>query len=266
MHIEGLEEFIIADTETTGCNPMIDRITEIAFYHIKNGCLIKSWSSLINPQQSIPPYVQQLTGISNLLVRGAPSFTDIAHNLFHDFQGKILVAHNAKFDYGFLKNEFKRCGFSYRAKTLCTVKLSRLLFPEENKHSLDAIIHRTAIKVNARHRAMADTEALFMFLKFITENLSSEKLGIAIKEILAINSLPTHITKKCLNAIPKSAGVYRFYNEDGALLYIGKSISLRDRVLSHFASHHTSNKEMQLAQQVHHIDWIETAGELGALN
>lgn len=258
-------EYIFIDTETTGCRPTIDRIIDIGFYHLKDGEIINVWQQLINPEIAIPVNIQRLTGIDNGMVENAPLFADIANELVSQIKGKIFVAHNARFDYAFIRNEFKRVGISFQAKTLCTVKLSRKLFPQEPRHNLDAIATRFNLNVTTRHRALADADLLVQFFKELPNHIPHDHFTEILNKALKEHVLPDGIAKEIITNLPETAGVYRFYGENGALLYIGKSTCIRDRVLSHFSSDHLSNKEMQLSQQVKSIDHINTAGELGAL-
>ncbi len=258
-------EYIFIDTETTGCRPTIDRIIDIGFYHVIDGEIVNVWQQLINPEIAIPVNIQRLTGIDNEMVENAPLFAEIASELVSMIKGKIFVAHNARFDYAFIRNELKRVGISFQAKTLCTVKLSRKLFPQEHRHNLDAIASRYNLNITTRHRALADADLLVQFFKLLPNYVSNERLNEIINKSLKEHTLPDGIAKELIEKLPETAGVYRFYGENGALLYVGKSTCIRDRVLSHFSSDHISNKEMQLSQQVKSIDYINTAGELGAL-
>jgi DNA polymerase-3 subunit epsilon len=150
------------DLETTGTIATRDRITEIAIVTF-DGERTERWSQLLNPEAAIPPFVEQLTGISNAMVADQPVFADIAEEVLQRLQGHIFVAHNARFDYGFLKNEFKRLGLTFRATVLCTLKLSRQLFPQFAKHNLDCLIERHQISVGDRHRALTDADAIYQF-------------------------------------------------------------------------------------------------------
>ena len=153
------QTIVFVDLETTGGSTTADRITEVGIVEMgPEG--VSEWSSLVNPQMSIPPFIERLTGISNAMVQDAPTFAEIAPELIQRLSGKLFVAHNARFDYGFLKNEFKRLNLPFRADVLCTVKLSRRLFPQEYKHNLDAIISRHALVAESRHRALADARQL----------------------------------------------------------------------------------------------------------
>ena len=258
-------EYIFIDTETTGCRPTIDRVIDIGFYHVIDDEIVHVWQQLINPEMPIPVNIQRLTGIDNDMVADAPLFADIATDLASMIKGKIFVAHNARFDYAFIRNELKRVGISFQAKTLCTVKLSRKLFPHEPRHNLDAIAARYNLNVTARHRALADADLLVQFFKKLPGLVAPDLLQQTLNKSLKEQTLPDGIAKEVIDELPETAGVYRFYGENGSLLYIGKSTCIRDRVLSHFSSDHLSNKEMQLSRQVKSIDHIKTAGELGAL-
>jgi DNA polymerase-3 subunit epsilon len=258
-------EYVFIDTETTGCRPITDRIIEVGLFHVIDGIIQSSWSQLINPQTYIPSSIQTLTGITNEMVAKAPPFADIAYELAELLHGKIFVAHNARFDYAFIKNEFKRCEINLQFKTLCTVKLSRLLFPKAHGHSLDAICNRFGLTTTNRHRALGDAELLVKFYSLLEQQFPHASLQELIHKTIKQPALPSAFTSLDIETIPLTAGVYYFYSEDNTLLYVGKSIKLRERILSHFAQDHASNKEMQLSQQARKINWTTTAGELGAL-
>ncbi|MGI4985539.1 MAG: 3'-5' exonuclease [Janthinobacterium lividum] len=153
---------VFVDLETTGSDPGKDRITEIGLVEVGPGGL-REWTMMVDPGQPIPPFIEQLTGISDAMVRGQPSFASLAPALAAQLEGKLFIAHNASFDYGFLKSEFKRAGLRFRADVLCTVRLSRTLFPTARKHGLDALIERFALVPRGRHRALADADLLWQF-------------------------------------------------------------------------------------------------------
>lgn len=259
------ENLIFIDLETTGANNLRDRITEVGLCEVQNGKLIRQWSSLINPETSIPPFIEQLTGITADMVADAPRFSEIARDLKDKLSGKVLVAHNVRFDYGFLKSEFRREEIDFNEKTLCTVKLSRNLYPEHKRHNLDEIISRHGLRVKNRHRALGDAQLIHKFFEKIIDEHPAEVLAQAIQAQLKQPSLPPHLPGEDIESLPSTPGVYLVYGENGSVLYVGKSIDIRSRVLSHFSGDHRNRKGMKLSQQVRHIDSIETAGELGAL-
>jgi len=256
--------FAFVDIETTGSNFERDRITEIGIKTLINDEVI-IWESLINPQTFIPQNIQKLTGISPQMVSDQPVFDEIGLQLKQELDGKIFVAHNARFDYGFIKASFKRMGIDFRPKVLCTVKLSRLLFPAQQRHNLDTIIAAHQLTVSARHRALGDADLLLQFWRVCEKLLGKERLLAAVDELTGSASLPPNINQALIDSIPDTPGCYIFYGENKAPLYIGKSISMRSRVMGHFNSALSVRKEMKLALQVHDIEWIETGGELSAL-
>ena len=252
------------DLETTGANATVDRITEIGVILVDEDG-VRQWSRLIYPQIRISAFIEQLTGISNAMVSDAPCFEAVAEELSTLLQGYLFIAHNARFDYGFLKNEFKRSGIIFRPTVLCTVKLSRALFPAYKHHNLDSLIERYDLIVTGRHRALADARLIYQFWQRIHLIHDAAVIADTVKKLIGRSSLPSHIDRALVDDLPDSPGVYLFYGENDLPLYIGKSTNIRQRVLSHFSADHSHSKEMSLSQQLRRIDWIETAGELGAL-
>jgi len=255
---------VFVDLETTGGTATADRITEIGLVEVgPNG--VQEWSSLVNPECRIPSFIENLTGISNAMVASAPLFADLAQALHQRLSGRLFVAHNARFDYGFLKNEFKRVGIDFRAEVVCTVRLSRKLYPQYSKHNLDALIERHHLHTDSRHRALGDARLIWQFWQQVQASHGHEVLDQALASLTSRPSIPPHLDASALDNIPEGHGVYLFYGENDLPLYIGKSKTLRKRVLSHFSADHRSAKEMSLSQQVRRIEWEETQGEIGAL-
>ncbi len=260
-----MRSLAFVNLETTGATASADRITEIGIIEVDEDGAVREWQQLVNPGTRIPPFIEQLTGISNEMVAAAPPFAAVAEETLRRLAGRLFIAHNARFDYGFLKNEFKRLGVTFRAPVLCTVKLSRTLFPEYKRHNLDSLIERHGLAADARHRALADAQLIRQFWQKIHVDRSSDEIEAALKAQNARPSLPPHLDPEILDELPDTPGVYLFYADNNLPLYVGKAKDIRKRVLSHFAADHSSAKEMALAQQVRRIDWIETAGEIGAL-
>ena len=253
------------DLETTGATPLRDRITEIALVRFENGVEVARWQTLVNPEQPIPPFIQQLTTINNDMVANAPLFADVADKLMTFLEGSVLAAHNVRFDHGFLKTEFKRIGINLRQKVLCTVKLSRLLYPQHKSHGLDAIMQRHHLTTIARHRAMGDVEVMLAFLESAKLELGEAPILRAAAQLMSQPTLPSHLDATLLDDMPETPGVYLFYGENDLPLYIGKSVNIRARVLAHFNSDHASSKEIRIAQEIKHIEWVTTAGDFSAL-
>lgn len=260
-----LPNYVLIDLETTGATPLRDRITEIALIHYKDGIEVDRWQTLVNPKVNIPDFIQSLTGITNEMVQDAPTFDEIAEKLLSYLNGAVMCAHNARFDHGFIKAEFKRISISLKQKVLCTVKLSRKLFPQYKSHGLSAILERYNFKCSQRHRAMGDTEVLSQLIEHSVKELGLEVVEAAVAQLLKKPAIPSGLDEYLMDDIPESSGVYLFYGENNLPLYIGKSINLRSRIMAHFSGDHSSNKEMRISQEIKHIEWIETAGEFGAL-
>lgn len=255
----------IVDVETTGQSSVYGRVIEIAVIRVENGKIVKKFESLVNPERYISPMIQGLTGITNEDVAGAPVFSRIAKQVQKLLDGAVFVAHNARFDYGFIKNEFALLGSPFSARCLCTVKLSRKLYPQHHHHDLSSLIERHSISCDTRHRAMGDAEAVLEFLRIVSAEKDAADLAEAISLILKTRSLPTNLDREAFDALPEMPGVYLFYGSAGELLYVGKSVNIRDRVRSHFSSDTTSAKEGELCRQIHRIEHRQTSGELGAL-
>ena len=263
------------DLETTGTSATGDRVTEVAIVRVVEGELVEEWSTLVDPERSIPPDIQILTGITNEMVKGAPTFSDIRHEVLGRLEGHLFVAHNARFDSGFLKNEFARLETAFTAEVLCTVRLSRRLYPEAVGHGLDALINRhglvdplDAVDPSARtgrHSALGDARALWRFAQVIGREKPEEEIVAAVRRILKIPSLPPQLPADALEGVPDCAGVYRFFGVNDLPLYIGKSVNLRERVRSHFSSDYRNSNDHRLSAEIRRLDWTETAGELGAL-
>ncbi|HRO37712.1 exonuclease domain-containing protein [Thauera sp.] len=297
------------DIETTGGPAQRESITEVGIVQVDEDG-VREWSTLVRPESRIPDHIQRLTGIDDDMVAYAPRFADIADEVFDRLDGRLFVAHNARFDHGHLRAAFRRAGLDMRPQVLCTVKLSRRLFPDHRRHGLDHLIERHGLVVADRHRALGDAQLLWQFWQKLHERFPPGHIEAMVRELVGHPSLPPHLNPEQIADLPDAPGVYLFYGErggdpvpagrsDGAdgrvrvapgagttspspgrartdasargapppdlPLYIGKSTRLRSRVLSHFAADHTSDRELSLSQQVRHIEWIETAGEIGAL-
>ena len=258
------------DLETTGGSPVADRITEVGIIEVDFDhphAAPREWASLVNPQQPIPPFIQTLTGITDAMVAGAPRFEDLVDDILARLDGRLFVAHNARFDHGFLKNAFRRHGY--------TVRLSRRLYPGYARHNLDTLIERHRLVVEDRHRALGDARLLWQLWQKIHATLPPEQITRAIDQVTARQAGPRHLDPDVLDTLPKSAGVYLFHGggdpqaAEPRPLYIGKARNLRQRVMAHFSGDHLSEREIEISQQMTSIDFIETGGgtqdDLGAL-
>jgi DNA polymerase III subunit epsilon len=253
------------DVETTGVNALYGRIIEIGLLKVTDGKLVKEYRTLLNPRMYLDPFIESMTGIHPDDLEKAPYFEDIADELSYLLEDSIFVAHNARFDYGFIRSEFKRMGRKYRSPHMCTVKLARLLYPNQKKYNLDSIIEKFNLECKNRHRAFDDAKVLYEFYNIAQKEIKEELFEQAVNIVLKKPALPSSLPSDLVDNLPESPGVYIFYGEDGVVLYIGKSVNIRDRVLSHFSNDHLSSTDMKISQQIKSIETIETAGELGAL-
>lgn len=252
------------DIETTGADFTRDRIIEISVLRMENGRLKKKFTTLINPEIPLSPFITQITGIQPKDLEKSPSFFDIHEELLDTLDDCIFVAHNVMFDYSFIKTEFNRLGKKFNSKTLCTVKLSRHLFPNEFRHNLDSIIERFGFECLHRHRAYDDAKVIFDFYKHLKKNISSQTFNQALETISKRSSLPPILGESNLELLPETPGVYIFYSNSELPLYIGKSQNIKSRVLSHFQPGSPSLKKLQPLSMVKDIKYFETSSDLGA--
>ena len=256
---------VCVDVETDGANYKRGHVIEIAAIRIEGGKVVDEFTTLLNPEISLPPFITNLTGITTEDLYGQPQFDDIAERLLEIMGGAIFVAHNVRFDYSFIKEEFRRVGISFSPQMLCTVRLSRALFPENKGHKLSDLIARHNFTYDARHRAYDDAHVLYQFLGLVKSAFPADVFEDATARQLALPSLPKHLSETDIKALPHTSGVYIFEDEAGAPLYIGKSIDIRKRVMSHFTRDTAEYKEFKMAQNVRRITHEVTSGELSAL-
>lgn len=257
------------DVETTGCNSGVDRVIDIAVVGARGGELEFEWQSLVNPGVPVSGMITALTGIDAAMLEEAPTFAQIAAELRAKLAGRVFVAHSVRFDYGFVRREFSRCGVTWSSPALCTVRLSRALYPEIERHNLDALIGHHGIEVANRHRALPDARVLLELWRRARSEFAGEDLLQAIALAAPRVELPAFLPADLADELPEGPGVYRFFGhaEDGGeeLIYVGKANNLRERVLSYFMAGPRATRESRIAAQVRRVEWTETAGELGAL-
>ena len=255
------QRYAIVDIETTGGLVKRDKITEIAIVLHDGEKVIEQYQTLINPERSIPSFITGLTGITDEMVADAPLFCEVAKEIVLKTEGAVFVAHNARFDYGFLREEFARLGYAYTRKQLCTVRLSKKMLPQLKSHSLDSLIRHFSLDVDKRHRALDDALATAEVFRRITDmghghQEMSDIINMGIKEA----RLPTTISLDFIHQLPEAPGVYYFHDAEGKVIYVGKSIHIKKRVIQHFAE--ISNKSNKMQQRVHDITFTLTGSEL----
>lgn len=253
------------DVETTGMSPQYDRVIEVGIIRVEDAHVVAEYNKLLNPERYIHPMIQTLTGISPEEIEHAPTFAEEKDEIYELLKDSVFVAHNARFDYAFLKSEFSRFEMPFTARQLCTARLSRLLFPRFRHHGLSALIERFGFSCEHRHRAYDDAQVLLQFYRRIISEVEPKKLLETFNKVLRRPALPSLLNQEILDSLPESPGVYQFYDRDKVLLYVGKAVDVRSRVLSHFTQDYLSVKELSLSRQVADIKVTPTAGELGAL-
>lgn len=256
---------VFVDIETNGGNGDRGRITEIAVIRVEDGQVVDEFTSLVNPGSPIPHWITRLTGITNNDLIHAPYFDDIAQDLWRIMNGAIFVAHNVRFDYSFIKRQLEANGYKFRPKLFCTVRMSRAMYPEHRGHSLEKIIARHNIAVNGRHRAYDDAKAIYDFTRLAISEKGIDLFNVSMATQFKTKTLPPNMSEESFANIPQTPGVYIFEDENGLPLYVGKSVNLRQRVMSHFANDTRIAKEMKLSQGSHNVSFIQTETEIEAL-
>lgn len=252
------------DIETTGGSARTDKITEIGIVIHDGQQIIETYESLINPQVYIPIPIVQLTGITQEMVSTAPLFHELARKIVEITEGAIFVAHNVRFDYGFLRQEFARLGYTYTRKQLCTVRMSRKAFPGLASYSLENLIRHFDIKTEHRHRALADALATTDILeRILAQESNQDQLSLMINMGIKESKLPNGISLDRIHDLPEACGVYYFYNANKEVVYVGKSINIKKRIADHFADQ--TDKGRRLQRHVADISFELTGSELIAL-
>ncbi|MFZ9589403.1 MAG: exonuclease domain-containing protein [Chitinophagaceae bacterium] len=254
--------YAIVDIETTGGNAGSGSITEIAILISDGKSILDSYTTLVNPLQPIPLFIEKLTGISDEMVSDAPTFSEIAKDIHELLQDKIFVAHNVNFDYSFIAHQLNQQGYRFNARKLCTVRLSRKIFEDLPSYSLGNLCRSLDIHVKNRHRAMGDAAATSELFHRIFE----VDRGLIIKSMLKKGSgdeyLPIHLSSEDLEQMPDRPGIYYFHDAKGKIIYVGKAKRLRKRVISHFSNNDVSKRKQDLMRMVHKISFKECGNEL----
>jgi len=254
--------YAILDIETTGGKYNEEGITEIAIYKFDGSKVVDQFISLVNPEQPIQPFVVGLTGINNEMLKNAPKFYEVAKRIVEITTGCIIVAHNSKFDHRILRLEFRRLGFDFERKTLCTVELSKKLIPGQASYSLGKLVKSLGIPLSDRHRANGDAQATVKLFKMLmAKDLEKEILKASVR-----NEPSKQIDTKLIQIIdelPSITGVYYLHNGEGEIIYIGKSKNIRKRINQHFTNDYHKSKEVQ--KEVASVSFEATGNELIAL-
>ncbi len=257
--------YAIVDIETTGGYAANHRITEIAIFHHDGIQITETFHTLINPGRDIPYYITGLTGISTEMVLSAPTFEEVAEEIFNFLDGKVFVAHNAHFDYSFLKREFELTGINWQAKKLCTVRLSRKIIPGLRSYSLGTLSESLGIEIINRHRANGDAHATVKIFDQLLRRDRDNYIAKALKKNSGETILPPNLPKEEFDRLPALPGVYYFHNARGQVIYVGKAINIKKRIAGHFTGEAREWSRSKIRNEIHHISYELTGNELIAL-
>lgn len=257
-------DYAIVDIETTGSYAGANGITEIAILIHNGKHVIEKFQSLVKPSSPIPYHIQILTGISNDMVSDAPTFNAIASKVFNLLNNRVFVAHNVNFDYSFIFKELNLAGYQWKSPKLCTVRLARKIIPNMASYSLGKLCQNLNIPNHARHRAMGDAEATAILFERL---IRGDKDNIIVSSLQKTKEhrLPTQINEEDFLRLPESVGIYIFKDKAGKIIYVGKAINIKKRVLSHFTGNNSSLKRQAFLKEIQAIDFEESGTELMAL-
>ena len=257
-------QFAIVDIETTGGYASASQITEVAIFIYDGEQVIQEYCTLVNPEQPIPFHIQALTGITDEMVKDAPVFSDVAEEIYNLLSDRIFVAHNVHFDYSFIQSSLKNSGYDWKASRLCTVRLSKKVFPNLNSYSLGRLCQTLEIRIQDRHRARGDAEATVTLFQKIQQADHEQIISNSIKHKAKEQRIPTHIPADLIHNLPSSTGIYLFKNSSGKIIYVGKANNIKKRVISHFTGNNTGQRRQSFINEICQIEFQETGTELMA--
>lgn len=255
--------YAIIDVETTGGSPLQDRVIEIAVFVYDGTKITDSFCTLLNPKRPIDPYVTRLTGITQEMVQQAPLFEEVHEKLLELTHENIFVAHNVKFDFGMMRQEFKRLGIDFNRRQLDTVNLARRVIPGFNSYSLGNICDSLGIEITDRHRAKGDAEATVRLLEVILQRPSSTKyIEIELNHGIDMDLLPPYLSKAEIEKLPEDAGVFYYKDEVGKVLYLEGAKNIRRKVITEFSNPADGPEQKRMFELMRTIDYELTGNEL----
>ncbi|MFH6604178.1 exonuclease domain-containing protein [Maribacter algicola] len=254
--------YSILDIETTGGKYNEEGITEIAIHRFDGHKVIDRFISLVNPEREIQPFVVNLTGINNKMLRTAPKFHEVAKRIVEITEDSVLVAHNSQFDYRILRTEFRRLGYNFERKTLCTVELSKTLLPEAESYSLGKLVRSLGIAVSDRHRANGDALATLKLFKLLLAKDSDKSILKTVVRKEAHGELSER-QLDIVERMPSETGIYYMHNKDGEIIYLAKSNNIKKRVNQHFTQE--GNRARRLQKETKKVTFEKTGSELVAI-
>lgn len=245
--------FAVVDIETTGGFPQQHGITEIAIV-LHNGSEVEGrYETLVNPHQPIPPFIANMTGISDAMVAVAPSFEEVAPYIYNLLKDRVFVAHNVNFDFSFVKHHLLEAGFHLQTPKLCTIRLSRKVFPGYRKYGLGHLCRELGIEIENRHRAGGDALATAQVLDMVLRNNGGTLIREMLKKENKGQLLPPNLPESYVLDLPEQPGVYYFHDAKGKVVYVGKAKQIKKRVVSHFTGLDTSQKRQDILRSIYSI-------------
>ena len=254
--------YAVLDIETTGGKYDEEGITEIAIYRFDGEKIIDQFSSLINPEKEIQPFVKKLTGINNNMLRNSPKFYEVAKRIVEITENCIIVAHNAEFDFRMLQTEFRRLSFTFNRKILCTIKLSKILLPNQPSFNLGKLVNNLGIPFTNQHRAHGDAKVTLKLFQLLLEKDSKKYILKKNIQNLNPNKTPTKYLG-IIDKLPSEMGIYYIHNTNNEIIYIGKSNNIKKRVLSHLTG--SKKKALEIQKVISNVSYSLTGGELISL-
>jgi DNA polymerase-3 subunit epsilon len=257
--------YAIVDIETTGGYAENHKVTEIAIYHHDGINITGHYKTLINPGRRIPQFITGLTGITYEMVKEAPSFEEVGHEVLGWLKDRVFVAHNAHFDYSFLRKEFETMGISWNSKKLCTVRLGRKIIPGLTSYGLGRLAESLGVVIEDRHRAGGDAHATAQIFDMLLKRDENGVILKALKRNSGDTILPPNLNKEEFQKLPARAGVYYFHDQHGKVIYVGKAINIKKRIAGHFTGEAREWNRSNIRNEIHHITYELTGSELIAL-
>ncbi|HTJ12133.1 MAG TPA: exonuclease domain-containing protein [Dinghuibacter sp.] len=256
--------YAVVDIETTGSHASEHGITEIGIVVTDGRQVVEVYETLVNPEQPIPPFIQVLTGINNEMVAVAPRFEEVAPRVFELLQDKVFVAHNVNFDYSFVQHHLRHAGYGLNTRKLCTVRLSRKVFPGLAGYSLGKLTRQLGVSMERHHRAGADAKATAEVLHRILGEDRDGHVDSMLKSKYHQQQLPPNLSEALVQNLPTSPGVYYFHDIHGKVVYVGKANNLKKRVLGHFTGNDAGMKRQSFLNHIHEVTYQVCGSELMA--
>ena len=257
-------EYAIVDIETTGGYASGGGITEIAILIHDGTKVTDRFETLIDPQQTIPYFIQVLTGIDDRMVSGKPLFSEVAETIYAMLMGRVFVAHHVNFDYSFIRNSLAKAGFEYNAPKLCTVRMCRKIKPGLPSYSLGRLCTSFGITIHNRHRAGGDADATAILFARLLEWDADGHIPAMLKSA-GDQQLPPNLPREEYEKLPLCPGVYYFRDEHATVVYVGKALNLKKRVASHFSGNNPKAQRQNFLKHIHSITYEACGTELMAL-